>query len=143
VLVKINEWIDDTLRCYHQDRVPCSRFAAAFQGFYSPEFLSNSFYVLTNDVPRPDFPELREAGLSEIIDMESNGITYKNTYFVKCGLKHDLKLHFHELLHVAQWQPLGALDFIHRYIAEINQHTYDGAPLERMAYELDSLFQEK
>lgn len=143
MLEKINEWIDDTLCRFQQERVPCSRFATAFHGFYRPEFLSNSFYVLTDAIPRPDFPELREAGVSEILDMEINGITYKNTYFIKSDLENDLQLHFHELVHVAQWQTLGALDFIRRYIAEINQHAYDGAPLERMAYDLDTLFSQQ
>ena len=55
----------------------------------------------------------------------------------------DVALHFHELVHVAQWSILGAKKFIERYIAEIQNHGYDNAPLERMAYGLQDHFSGK
>ena len=71
------------------------------------------------------------------MDMNAIGITYKNTYFIKKGNENNLTLHFHELVHVLQWQHLGAKDFISRYIKEILQYGYKDAPLEKMAFQLD------
>ena len=87
-----------------------------------------------------DIPELRKEGLGEFMDMEFTGITYKNVYFVKKGFENELGMHFHELVHVLQWQYLGAKEFIERYIRELQQYGYEGAPLEIMAYSLENGF---
>ena len=140
MLAKIEQWIDQVLSDYSGKALSCSVFSNAFTGFYSPATLENCFFVIVDKIPKPDFPELHEAGLGGFIDMDVHGITYKNTYFIKRGYENDLALHFHELVHVQQWQHLGAQGFIGRYIQELHQHGYDDAPLEKMAYALDAYF---
>lgn len=140
MLDKINDWIDQTLKNHSNQMVSCERFYSQFNGFYSAEFLSNSSYVAVDQLPKPDFPELRQAGLGGFIDMDLEGITYKNTYFIKKGDEGDIALHFHELVHVLQWQNLGALPFIQRYMEEIRHFGYQNAPLEKMAYDLQNHF---
>jgi len=136
VINKIEQWIDQTLIDYSSEKKSCECFSSQFNGFYPIEFLSQSSFVVVDVIPKPDFPELRQAGLGKFIDMDAYGITYKNTYFVKREYESDLALHFHELVHVLQWQYLGATDFIIRYISEVQQHGYEAAPLEIMAYGL-------
>ena len=41
--------------------------------------MRGSYFVVVDNIPKPNFPELREAGLDDFIDLEVNGITYKNT----------------------------------------------------------------
>lgn len=53
-----------------------------FKGFYSLEFLQQAYFVIVDEIPKPHFPELRHLGLGDFIDMDVNGITYKNTYYV-------------------------------------------------------------
>jgi len=137
---EIESWIDEIIEGYLSSRVSCECFASEFNGFYPIEFLSNSYYVVVEQIPKPDFPELRQAGLGDFIDMPLAGITYKNTYFIKNGCENDLELHFHELVHVVQWQVLGAKEFISRYIDEIRRYGYSNAPLEEMAYKLQERF---
>lgn len=134
---RIEEWIDDTNRKYQSQRRSCSILEAAFAGFYSPQYLRSSYFVIVENIPKPSFPELRQMGLGGFIDMPMSGITYKNTYYVDKKQTHVLRLHFHELVHVAQWDLLGAANFIRRYIDEIKIYGYDSAPLEKMAYSLD------
>lgn len=134
---RIEEWIDSTNTAYQTQRQSCSAFNSKFSGFYSARFLEGSYFVVVDNIPKPDFPELREIGLGDFIDMEVNGITYKNTYYIDKRCAGELRLHFHELVHVVQWDLLGAECFINRYIGEIQTHGYDDAPLERMAYALD------
>jgi len=143
MLEQINDWIDQTLQDYVGQAVSCERFSEQFDGFYSAEFLSNTSYVIVDRLPKPDFPALRQAGFGNFIDLDFAGITYKDTYFLKKIYENEIALHFHELVHVLQWQNLGALQFIQRYITEIQQFGYQDAPLEKMAYELQSKFSMK
>jgi len=140
---EIESWIDETIEGHIQNRVSCDCFAKVFSGFYPIEFLSRSYFVTTEQIPKPDFPELRQAGMGDFIDRPLSGITYKDTYFIKKGCESDLELHFHELVHVVQWQILGASNFIGRYIEEMKQYGYEDAPLEEMAYGLQNTFSKK
>jgi hypothetical protein len=137
VINRIEGWIDETNREYQSQRHSCSTLEAAFSGFYPTQFLRDSYFVVVEHIPKPNFPELRQMGLGDFIDMPVNGITYKNTYYVSKKQANSLRLHFHELVHVVQWSLLGAEDFISRYINELQKYGYESAPLEQMAYFLD------
>ena len=118
----------------------CTQFTAQFAGFYPTELLEKAFYVVIDEIPKPDFAALRAMGLGDFIDMKVSGITYKNTYYLLPASVDNLRVHFHELVHVLQWQNLGALAFITRYMNEIKHFGYHNAPLEIMAYSLDTHF---
>ena len=135
---RIEEWIVGINKRYRPHRISCSLFESEFAGFYPSKFLRDSYFVAVNDIPKPNFPELREIGLGDFIEMPVNGITYKNTYYINKSQARNLRLHFHELVHVVQWDMLGTAGFIGRYINEIQIHGYDSAPLELMAYNLDN-----
>jgi len=140
ILTAIEQWIDEVNHKYKYKRVCCTQFAAQFAGFYPTEFLENAFYVVIDEIPKPDFAALRAMGLGDFIDMKVSGITYKNTYYLLSTSVDNLRVHFHELVHVLQWQNLGALAFIERYMNEIKHFGYHNAPLEIMAYSLDTHF---
>lgn len=79
-------------------------------------------------------------GLSRtLVDMDVAGITYNDTYYIKKEAANELRVHFHELVHVLQWRELAPQGFIERYIREIQYFGYNNAPLEKMAYALDGL----
>jgi len=137
---QIEKWIDDNNIYYSGIRQSCTIFSDEFNGFYSHEFLTNSYFVPVDKIPKPDFPGLRNMGLGNFIDMPVTGITYKDTYYIINSAVQDLRLHFHELVHVAQWSFLGAGNFIERYIREIQTVGYSEAPLEKMANYLDSYY---
>ena len=138
MLNKIEQWIDQTNIAFSSQRISCARFTEEFGGFYSATFLEQAYYVVVDVIPKPDIPGLREIGLGDFIDMRVDGITYKNTYYIVPRVAENIRLHFHELVHVAQWENLGAINFIQRYIEEIQKYGYAGAPLEKMAYGLDA-----
>lgn len=140
ILTAIEQWIDEVNHKYKYKRVCCTQFASQFAGFYPTEFLENAFYVVIDEIPKPDFAALRAMGLGDFIDMKVSGITYKNTYYLLPTSVDNLRVHFHELVHVLQWQNLGALAFIARYMNEIKHFGYHNAPLEIMAYALDTHF---
>lgn len=140
MLDQIEQWIDQTNSIFLRERVCCDRFAREFEGFYTVPFLQKAFFVIVDQLPKPTFPELRQMGLGDFIDMEFDGITYKNTYYILPHSINNLRLHFHELVHVAQWEELGPSSFIKRYIHEILNCGYNQAPLEKMAYSLENHF---
>lgn len=137
---RVEQWIDGTLLKHHHLRKSCAVLETHFEGFYPREFLAKSYYVLVDNLPKPDFPELRELGMGGFLEMDADGITYKDTYFIKPHLVEELDLHFHELVHVAQWRFLGATAFIDRYIKEYMRCGYDNMPLEEMAYSLQRYY---
>lgn len=141
MIEEIEEWIHQVNSSHREVRRSCSVFEEHFNGFYSPDFLKTAFFVVTDEIPKPDFPRLREAGLGDFIDMDVGGITYNDTYYVKKEAANELRLHFHELVHVLQWREIGPQGFIERYIREIQDLGYDNAPLEKMAYALDGHYQ--
>lgn len=130
---KIDNWINDTLESHYDQMVSCKQFSSYFDGYFTEKFLSNSFYVICSVLPKPDFPELRAAGFGDFIDDNHEGITYKNCYFVKPEQEDNLFLHLHELVHVCQWEILGAEMFIKNYMDELQKYGYEDAPLEQMA----------
>ncbi|MBX2859193.1 MAG: hypothetical protein KTR17_11060 [Cellvibrionaceae bacterium] len=140
MLAQINQWIDDTNQAFKEKRVSCDFLSTAFAGYYQRPFLENAFYVCLEKLPKPDFPQLRQAGFGDFIDMQANAITYKNVYYILPSAMAIERVHFHELVHVAQWQHLGDLAFIERYMAEIQHCGYADAPLEKMAYALDTVY---
>lgn len=137
----IESWIQQVNSAHEDVRHPCTVFKDYFHDFYSLDFLKTAFFVITDNIPKPNFPELREGGLGEFIDLDVDGITYNNTYYLKNSVANELRLHFHELVHVIQWRELTPQRFIGRYIQEIQKFGYDGAPLEKMAYALEEYYQ--
>lgn len=84
-------------------------------------------------------------GLPEFGDfeaMEAAGITYLDTFFVRKDAAHEESLHFHELVHVVQWQHLGAERFLLAYaLGHLVSGGYRSNPLEVMAYDLQARFE--
>ena len=72
--------------------------------------------------------------------MDADGITYKDTYFVKRERAMDESLHFHELVHIIQWQLLGPEQFVLSYALALAQFDYSGNPFEEIAYDLQARF---
>lgn len=140
MLDRIEEWIDGTLARHASGRVSCEALASSFEGYFSRDFLSRSYFVVTDELPMPDIPELQALGLVAFLRLDAVGITYKDTYFIRPALVGQVDLHFHELVHVAQWRHLGASAFIERYVRELLQYGYERAPLEEMAYSLQRYF---
>ena len=68
------------------------------------------------------------------------GTTYKDTYFIKRQNCFDESLHFHELVHVVQWDYLGVEKFLLAYALGLINHGYVNSPLEVMAYGLKQYF---
>jgi hypothetical protein len=132
----ILDWIHNTLDRYASASRPVRSFNFSRLPRYLPaDILNSTNVVITENPPRPPLASL---GLSEFAAFENqpvDGITYLDTYFVTPGAARDESVHFHELVHVVQWQILGPKDFLLLYAAGLADQGYPDSPLERMAYE--------
>jgi len=73
--------------------------------------------------------------------MDADGITYLDTYFVRREAARQESLHFHELVHAAQWRILGLERFLALYAEGLEKFGYRDSPLEVMAYDLQEQFE--
>lgn len=83
-------------------------------------------------------------GLAEFAEFEQtsfDGITYKDTYFIRKDHAGDEFIHFHELVHVIQWRELGVEAFLLAYAKGLLELGYRNSPLEGMAYRHQQRFQ--
>jgi hypothetical protein len=113
---------------------------ARLTSYWPPSFLEQAQAVTVDDIP---FPPVSAYGLPEfesLAAMPLAGITFGNMYFI-----HEAHLaesvHFHELVHVAQWSALGIEDFLLTYALGAAHHDYAQSPLEAVAFEAQSAFE--
>jgi hypothetical protein len=143
-LPAVREWIEKTLEENRDHAVPVISLGYPRLGKVFPlELLNRAKAVLvTGKVP---FPPLSRMGLPELTDVENMpmaGITYKDTFFIS-HLQQTESLHFHELVHVVQWDRLGVNDFLLTYGIGLMQAGYRNSPLEKMAYALQEGFERR
>lgn len=142
MLTKFSQWIDETNSRHARARLSCGQFSRTFEGSFSAEFLDSVFFVVLDDIPRPDIAELKQMGLKQFLESDLAGITYKDTYYIKRGKEQELSLHFQALVHTVQWREMGSNEFINRYLTELQVYGHHHAPLEQMAQHLASRYQQ-
>ena len=140
----INDWIQRTVAAHSSRARPLHEYAfRRLADFYSTETL-DSARVIT--VPRVPVPPLTAMGLAEFSRFENGdyrGITYLNTYFLQTEAASDESLHFHELVHVVQWQHLGPDRFLLGYaLGYLLAGGYRANLFEDMAFKLQAQFDE-
>jgi len=137
----VRDWIDRILA----ETAPVAKPVATFNfprlcQYYSAELLARAKVVLVDKCP---VPPLSSFGLGQFEDFENmhpEGITYLDTYFVRRPLAVQESLHFHELVHVVQWQILGVERFLALYAGGLETESYRDSPLEVMAYNQEARF---
>jgi hypothetical protein len=139
----VRDWIVQTLAANASKARSASSFnLSRLPLFYRRALLDRAKVVLVDKCP---VPPLSAIGLSQFADFENmnaGGITYMDTYFVLWHEAERESLHFHELVHVVQWQILGPERFLALYADGLEKHGYRNSPLERMAYEHQARFEE-
>lgn len=141
-LPKVREWIQEYVRSHesdaiHLDSLPFPRLKQCF----SQETFRSASRVLTD---QPQNPPLSDYGLDQFAafeEMSIAAVTYGNCFFVRRSRSHDESLHFHEMVHVVQWNELGADRFLLVYGVSLLQFGYHASPLETMARKAQAQFE--
>ena len=128
-------WIDATIERYRDDAVPVAEFGFPHLPlFYSKKLLESSRVVVVNGSPPLPPVILESIKALKLTESQICGITYRSTFFVGLEWALDESLHFHELVHVLQWERMGPRRFLSAYALELLKHGYVDNALERMAY---------
>lgn len=142
-LPSVRAWIDRTLAENSNRARPVASYGfPRLGGFYSSDLLTTAMVVEVGRVPVPPLSELGLTGFDEFESGNYAGITFFDTYFVQAGEALRESLHFHELVHVVQWQHLGVERFVMAYaLGYLQGGGYRANPLEVMAYDLQDHFE--
>ena len=131
----MQDWIDATLKAHALRRRSVESFNfRRLPRYFSARLLRETGVVITDRVP---VPPLSAAGLTEFRALELHepqGITFRDTYFLKSSDEANESIHFHELIHALQWRALGAEKFLLLYADGLRRHGYMDSPLEAMAF---------
>lgn len=142
-LPEVKGWIDRTLLSHADQARPLSSLGFARLGlYYSSGLLASTKVIPVARVPVPPLAGMGLAGFSEFEQLDAAGITYLSSFFVRHGYERDESLHFHELVHVVQWEHLGPARFIMAYaLGHLLSGGYHTNPMEMMAYDLQARFE--
>jgi hypothetical protein len=134
-------WIQETLKAHLGKAKTVSSIGfPRLSRYFSETLLSSTHVVVVDRVP---MPPLSSMGLSQLAAFEHGdfeGVTYLDTFFVKRRSASVERLHFHELIHVVQWQLLGPERFLAIYADGLEKVGYRESPLEAMAYNAEESF---
>lgn len=140
-LPMVRKWIADLLEGHKDQATPIINlgFPRLPQVFPSELLGKAKVIVVTGKLPFPPLSRMDLPELSQMEDMPMDGITYKDTFFINQANRSE-SLHFHELIHVVQWDRLGVDNFLLAYGVGLIQFGYQNSPLEQMAYSLQEAF---
>ena len=137
----IKDWINDLVTQYSTVGRPVSSFGFSRLALYYPKEVLDSTKVVI--IEKPPAAPLTSLGLTQFGDfekMELGGVTYVDTYFIRPDHVHLESIHFHELVHIIQWQYLGIDKFLLLYGLGLLKYGYKNSPLETLAYNLAERF---
>jgi len=139
-LPQVRQWIDEFLNDHAKQARAVSTLGFKQLSACFPKELLQRAKVVT--VPLVPFPPVDRFGLPELASVQQMsfvGITFKDTFFLQQGQSSE-SLHFHELVHVVQWERLGVDNFLLAYGVGLILSGYEQSPLEQMAYSLQRSF---
>ena len=139
-LPALRAWVEETVTQHrHQSEAVPVHLFPQFAVCFHTETLSQTRVVKTEQLP---VPPLAKLGLSEFADFEHDGttgyhaITLLNTYFIRPEFFSEEQVHFHELIHIVQWEYLKMDKFVLSYGIGLLQNGYWESPLEIIARNL-------
>lgn len=137
----VKNWIDDLLYKNQENAVSVINcdLPRVKQVFHTDLLKRAKVVTVTNKIPVPPLSQIGLPELVEIEQMDSDGITYKDTFFIKQDSQNE-SLYFHELVHVVQWETLGVDNFLTAYGLGLMLYGYENSLLEQMAYYLQNRF---
>src|SRR5215467_11704131 len=138
------QWLERTL----QQHAPAARAVSSLGFnrlplFYHAAVLASSKVVAVQKIPVPPLSAMGLVRFADFERMEIAGITYLDTFFVRADQTWDESLHFHELVHIIQWQMLGPERFLWLYADGLERLGYRNSPLEVIEYDLQDRFDDE
>jgi hypothetical protein len=138
----VQSWIASMLAEYKAQMAPVE--AARFEslnGYFPQDLLQRVQRVIVDRCPVPPLAVTGIPQLAEIESWDIKGIPWENTIFIRRDLADWDAVHFHELLHVVQWDYLGAEGYLTAWAIGTVTRGYRDNPLEEMAFRHQTRFE--
>ena len=141
-LFSIKRWMAQMLAAYTDQMQSVAAAGFDILKQYFPEDLLERFQrVVVDRCPVPPLAALGIPQLAEIENWDLKGIPWENTIFIRRDLSQWDAVHFHEILHLIQWQSLGVDRYLTAWAIGTIIHGYRANPLEEMAFRLQTRFE--
>ena len=138
----IQKWIVYTLAEHEAQMEPVA--TAQFERlkkYYPNTLLQRVRRVIVDRCPVPPLAITGIPQLAEIENWDIKGIPWKNTIFIRRDLAGWDAVHFHELLHIIQWDCLGTERYLTAWTIGTISRGYRDNPLEETAFRHQSRFE--
>ena len=142
IVAGIKNWIDQILIDHRSQMQPVA--AAKFErlnDYYPADVLQRVNRVVIDRCPVPPLAVTGIAQLAEIENWDLKGAPWKNTIFIRSDLADWDAVHFHELLHIIQWECLGTSGYLTAWAIGTITQGYRNNPLEEMAFRHQERFE--
>ena len=134
------KWVDDLLAGHESSAKKVSAYGfRRLSQFFNPETIEAARCVEVDSVPKIPWKEF-SLPVPEGMDIDFEGITFRNTYFLKRKEANQESLHFHEMVHTVQWQMLGNDLFPLIYVLDALKGSYETNILEVIARQVTDFF---
>ena len=138
----VQKWIVHMLAEHEAQMEPIA--AAQFErlkGYYPKALLQRVKRVIVDQCPVPPLEFTGIPQLAEIETWDLKGVPWENTIFIRRDLADWDAVHFHELLHIVQWERLGTERYLTAWAIGTITLGYRDNPLEEMAFRHQSRFE--
>jgi hypothetical protein len=146
-LPRARRWVNQQVDLHWQSAIPVIGFGfARLPDFFSAELLAAVRVAVVDEVPAPPLEQWGIGAFQELgapTGKSVAGMALRNLVFVRRGRESSESLLFHELVHTIQWNRLGANVFLALYGLLLREHGYENSPLETMAYDTQSKFNQQ
>jgi hypothetical protein len=138
----VQKWIVNTLAEHETQMEPvaASQFIR-LKRYYPNTLLQRIQRVIVDRCPVPRLAFTGIPQLAEIETWDIKGIPWENTIFIRRDLADWDAVHFHELLHIIQWERLGTKRYLTAWAIGTITRGYRDNPLEEMAFRHQSRFE--
>ncbi|MGD2271504.1 MAG: hypothetical protein PVI06_13965 [Desulfobacterales bacterium] len=138
----VQRWISQTLAAHRATMQPvaATRFDR-LKTYYPVTVLQRVQRVIVDRCPVPPLAVTGIPQLAEIENWDIKGIPWQNTIFIRRDLSDWEGVHFHELLHIIQWECLGTNRYLTAWAIGTITRGYRDNPLEEMAFRHQSRFE--
>jgi hypothetical protein len=120
--------------------IPVAQFER-LKGYYPNTLLQRVKRVIVDRCPIPPLSFTGIPQLGEIETWDIKGIPWENTIFIRRDLADWDVVHFHEMLHIIQWEHLGTERYLTAWAIGTITQGYRDNPLEEMAFRHQARFE--
>lgn len=138
----MQKWIVYTLAEHEAQMEPVAEaHFERLKGYYPNTLLQRVQRVIVDRCPVPPLAITGIPQLAEIETWDIKGIPWKNTIFIRRDLANWDAVHFHELLHIIQWECMGTERYLAAWAIGTITRRYRDNPLEETAFRHQSRFE--